>query len=160
MAPAAAIRWWRPWPWTAWSDWALCTPHLTAGASALPGDGIESVLATSLTAAYQSQIDRLSQPERDLLEAAAKIGHPFTAAQVANEWPSETATVIERRLETLARRQVLLDYQRGRPVAGARPEFRFRQPTVPQLLLDDAPLPRQLEAAAVPGDRGAVSRRA
>ena len=82
---------------------------------ALPGDGIESVLATSLTAAYQSQIDRLSQAERDLLEAAAKIGHPFTAAQVANELASETAPVIERRLETLVRRQVLLDYKAGSP---------------------------------------------
>ena len=103
----------------------------------------------------------MSQPERDLLEAAAKVGHPFTAAQIANELPSEPAPVIERRLETLVRRQVLLDYSgRVAPSAGTRPEFRFRQPTVPKLLLDDAPLPRQLEAAAVPGDRGAVSRRA
>ena len=122
------------------------------------------MLATSLTAAYQSQIDRLSQAERDLLGAAAKIGHPFTAAQVANELASETPPVIERRLETLVRRQVLLDYKTGRPVAGTGPEFLFRHPTVPQLLLDDAQRravqAALLRAAAVSTDRGAVSRRA
>jgi DNA-binding winged helix-turn-helix (wHTH) protein len=136
--------------------------HSTSGGWRLSpaSDGVDALLATSLTGALQSQIDRLATADRCILEAAAALGPEFTADAVAASLQVD-ASFVEERLRSLASRHVLADIvgRRGRGSVGKHPLFRLRHPLAVDLLLDRAPLAERLHAAAAFGRAAETDRR-
>jgi len=75
----------------------------------LDGEPAELPLPVSIEASVQSRLDRLSQPERELLKLLSVFGRPATAAELgALGAPESTA-----RLEALAARDLLVVRQQG-----------------------------------------------
>jgi DNA-binding winged helix-turn-helix (wHTH) protein len=127
-------------------------------------DGFETLLAASLADALQCQIDRLPSDDRCILEAAAGVGSEFTADTVASNLGIEPSNVIDRRLMSMARRQVLIDFADLPAYAGGQmTAFRLRHPLIANLLSDRQPDARPLrqpraDAARRPNDTPARRR--
>ena len=103
-------------------------------------DGFEALLGTSLAEAMQCQIDRLPSDDRCILEAAATAGMEFTADAVARNLGIEPSHVIDRRLMSMARRQMLIDFADLPPHTGGQvAPFRLRHPLIANLLSDRQP---------------------
>lgn len=127
-------------------------------------DGFEALLGTSLAEAMQCQIDRLPSDDRCILEAAAGAGLEFTADAVARNLGIEPSHVIDRRLMSMARRQMLIDFSDLPPHAGGQARaFRMRHPLIANLLADrqpgDRPIrPLRADAGKRPNDTPARRR--
>lgn len=106
-----------------------------------PTGGLDTLLATSLVGALQCQIDRLSSFDRTMLKVAADMGPAFTAEDLMPAMGVDEVLSIDRRLQSMAMRHLLVD--RSAEVAADAERsaaFRLRHDVVADLLLDRPPL--------------------
>ena len=129
----------------------------------VPPDRIDAVLQMGLSDGIHSQIDQLPPDEYCILEAAATVGPQFTAEAVAASLGVSPATVVGRRLISLAERRLLVELVAGdlqRPGAAGK-VFKFRHGLTSELLLDRLPLKCRMPAAeSAESHRAATRRRA
>jgi DNA-binding winged helix-turn-helix (wHTH) protein len=110
-------------------------------------EAIAHVLPETLGQAVARQIDQLEPEEREALEAAAVIGLDFTAASVAIAMGG-TVDHARRILTPLVRRTQLISACPGDGVSrAALGSYRFRHALFAEVLLQRAPMLRQLRAA-------------
>lgn len=112
-------------------------------------DGIEALLAESIIDAVKDQVDRLTDDDRAILEAAASVGRQFSAASVvaALDLDVSHTAAIERHLRAMSSEQRLFTAV-GAGAAATSPRslmFCWRHPLVPQVLVDGGPVGRQLK---------------
>jgi hypothetical protein len=123
-------------------------------------DGFEALLSASLADALQCQIDRLPSDDRCILEAAAGAGSEFTADSVARNLGIEPSHVIDRRLISMARRQVLIDFADLPVYPGSQTTaFRLRNPLIASLLFDRQPGARPLRPPRADAAKRRTTRR-
>jgi DNA-binding winged helix-turn-helix (wHTH) protein len=114
-------------------------------------DAVEAMLSASLADGLQCQMDQLEPEDRLTLEAAAAVGAEFSVETTALALGASSINLpaLQRRLDALARRRVLIEALPA-PIDVTGPSFarfRFRHPISADLLLAWAPLARRFDFA-------------
>ena len=90
------------------------------------------------------RFDQLGAEDRTVLEIAAAVGSEFTADDVARAAGIDTPIAVRRRLETLAERGLI---ERRYSATSGDTAFRFQHPMHADVLNENAPPLRQIQAA-------------
>jgi len=106
---------------------------------------IERSLPKRLLDVVLWRFDQLGSEDRTVLEIAAAIGTEFSADDVARAAGIDTPIAVRRRLETLAERGFI--DRRDPAIAADATLFRFQHPMHADVLNENAPPLRQIQAA-------------
>jgi DNA-binding winged helix-turn-helix (wHTH) protein/predicted ATPase len=105
---------------------------------------IERSLPKRLLDVVLWRFDQLGAEDRTVLEIAAAVGTEFTADDVARAAGIDTPIAVHRRLDTLAERGFI---ERRDSLASGAAVFRFQHPMHADVLNENAPPLRQIQAA-------------